>query len=820
MNKMTICRLSSLALAVQSGLIYAQSVPMAAAAVAPEKVDAVIVTGTRTTGLKAIDSPSPIQVLDISALEKTGQPDLIQALAQNLPSFTAQAFGGDTANLTLSAKLRGLSPNHTLVLINGKRRHTTANLAVLAGAYQGGAAADLSFIPVASIERIEVLQEGAAAQYGTDAIAGVVNIILKSNDEGGSVTVTGGQYFDGGKRSIDGTGRTADISASLGLKPFEKAFLTISAESKYHGFSDRGGIDPRVIAPANLASQPALVNFPGYPYVNHISGDASYHLNMVTANAGYDVGNDMAFYSIATYGNKKAKAFENYRTPNRMPAIYSAGFNPLEAVDEDDYGLTAGIKGKLGGWNWDASTVYGKDKAKISVLNSGNVSLFRDTGATPTEFHAGEFIASQWTNNLDVSREFGIGWKSPLTLALGLEQRTDTYEIGPGDAASRYKEGSQSFPGLSLTDAGKHRRTNVAGYVNAAGSPIEDLKLDAAARFENYSDFGKTTVGKLTSRYDFTPSFALRGTVSSGFRAPTLAEQYYSATNVAPTSAFVQLAPNSAGAKLVGVDGLKAERSTNLSLGMVMKPIAKMTATLDAYRIVIKSRIVGSGQLFGSGGVVNSPAVIAAIRANGNVLDPSVTQTGINIFSNAVDTKSTGAEFVMSYASNYGNFGRIDWTAAANYNKVEVTKINQAPPQLLPQKLLDLAAISTLETASPQYRINLGALWKIGAWTINLREAIYGPASSYASRNGGDYYETKITRKYITDIEISNQITKSISVSIGANNLFNQYPNKVNPQLLALRRAANDNGAVTLYPAFSPIGINGGYYYAKANYSF
>ncbi len=807
----TICRVSLLAIAVQSGIAYAQSTPAPAAA--PEKVDAVIVTGTRTTGLKAIDSPSPVQVLDVAALERTGQPDLIQALAQNLPSFTAQAFGGDTANLTLSAKLRGLSPNHTLVLINGKRRHTTANLAVLAGAYQGGAAADLSFIPVASIERIEVLQEGAAAQYGTDAIAGVVNIILKSADEGGSVTVTGGKYFDGG-------GQTADVSANIGVKPFEKAFLNLSAESKYHGRSDRGGIDPRVIDPGVLAAQPTIRDFPGYPYVNHISGDAAYHLSILAANFGIDLGGGTEFYSVATYGQKKGQAYENYRTPSRLPGVYPNGFNPSEALKEDDYALTAGIKGKMAGWNWDASTVYGKSDERISTINSGNVSLFNDTGFTPKDFHAGDFIASQWTNNIDVSREFDIGTKVPLSVAFGFEQRTDTYEIGAGDAASRYKEGSQSFPGFSLTDAGKHRRTNIAGYVDIAASPVENLKLDAAARVEHYSDFGNATVGKLTARYDFTKEFALRGTVSTGFRAPTLAEEFYSATNVSPFSAFVQLAPNSPGAKLVGVDGLKAEKAQNFSLGFVSHPIPKMTMTLDAYQIKIKNRIVGSGAIFGSGGSVNSPAVVAAILANGNTLDPTVSQTGINIFSNAADTKSTGAEFVLSYASSYAEFGRIDWSAAANYNKVEVTKINQAPTVLLPQTLLDAAAISDLETASPRYRINLSALWKKGNWTVNLRETLYGPASEFGTEDGSKYYKTTVSRKAITDLEVSNQVTKSVTLAIGANNLFNQYPNKVNSGLLAEQRAALDNASVTIYPSFSPIGINGGYYYARVSYSF
>jgi iron complex outermembrane receptor protein len=262
--------------------------------------------------------------------------------------------------------------------------------------------------------------------------------------------------------------------------------------------------------------------------------------------------------------------------------------------------------------------------------------------------------------------------------------------------------------------------------VDLAGQPVAGWTVDLAGRYEHFSDFGNAKVGKLTSRYDFSPVVGVRATYSNGFRAPTLAEEYYSATNVSPRSAFVQLAPNSPGAKLVGVNGLRPEASTNISAGIVINPSAVAAITLDAYQITIRDRIVGSGSLYGSGGAVNSPAVTAAIIANGNVLDPTVVQTGINIFSNAVNTRSRGLEFVATLNSSYGAYGKVDWSLAANYNKVEVIKINQAPAQLQPQTLLDATAISDLETASPRVRVNLGALWKSGPWTVNAREAFYG----------------------------------------------------------------------------------------------
>ena len=773
----------------------------------------VIVTGTRAAGLTVQDSASPIQVLDASSLARTGQPDLIQALAQNLPSLNAQAFGSDMANMTLSARLRGLSPNNTLVLVNGKRRHGTANLAVLGGPYQGGAAADLNYIPVAAIDHVEVLQDGAAAQYGTDAIAGVINIILKSNNRGGSANLNGGAYFDGG-------GHTGDGMANIGLTPFADAFLSLSVESKYHGFSDRGGIDPRVIDPATVASMPSLVDAPGYPNLNKISGDAQYRQHIFAANFGVDLSPDTQLYSFATYGRKKARAWENYRMPNRLPQIYPFGFSPQETFKEEDYAFTLGVKGKAGAWNWDVSSTYGKDVAKLGVANSANISLYTDTGSTPLEFDAGQFHASQWTNNFDLSREFEVGGATPLTLALGLEHRRDTYAIVAGDAASRYKEGSQSYPGFSLTDAGSHSRNNKAAYINFAMQPIAGWTVDIAGRFEDFSDFGNAKVGKLTSRYDFSPAVALRATYSNGFRAPTLAESFYSATNVSPRSAFVQLAPNSPGARLVGIDGLKPEASTNISAGLVLNPSANVAITLDAYQISIRDRIVGSGALYGSGGAVNAPAVTAAILANGNVLDPTVVQTGINIFSNAVNTRSRGLEAVATLSSNYGQYGRVDWSAAANYNKVEVIKINQAPVELQPQTLLDETAISHLETASPKVRVNLGALWKTGAWTVNLRENYFGKASDRNSTDGAVFYETEIKPALLTDLEVSYQLSKAWTVSVGANNLFNEYPDQVNAQLLAEQRANLDNTAVTIYPAISPYGINGGYYYARASLKF
>ena len=379
---------SSLLLGASLGLMGAMIAPVAA----QDTTESVIVTGTRVTGMTAADSAAPITVLGADALSHVGQPNLISALAQNIPSFNAEAHGGDTGNLTLSARLRGLSPNDTLVLVDGKRRHATANLHVLGGQFQGAATADLDLIPVAAIDHIEVLQDGAAAQYGTDAIAGVVNIILKKNNSGGDIRPTGGQYYAG-------DGDTYDFSGNLGMPLGSKGFFNITGEKRYHGFSQRGDQDRRVIT---TSGTPDVLPFnattiPGYPDINHIEGDAESDLTTAMFNAGYDLTPDISLYGTGSYGRRLARAYENVRLPNKVIAsatstqqylppgttpeggacaavvpasglnpcylaqgayndpgesIFSTtGFNPQEVLREDDYAYTFGVKGEFWGWN-------------------------------------------------------------------------------------------------------------------------------------------------------------------------------------------------------------------------------------------------------------------------------------------------------------------------------------------------------------------------------------------------------------------------------------------------------------------------------------
>ncbi len=833
-----------------SNFTTASAIALIAAIAAPglafaqNDVEAVIVTGTRTTGLRAVDSPAPIQVLGADILKKTGQPDLIQALAQNVPSFTAQAFGTDAAALNLSIKLRGVSPNHALVLLNGKRRHGTANVAVSGGPYGGGAASDMSFIPVASIDHVEVLQDGAAAQYGTDAIAGVVNVIQKKNKSGGQITLNGGQYFDGG-------GRTGDFMANLGVAPTDKMYLNLSGETKFHDFSFRGDTDLRVInttAPGNISAAiltkfPGLVNAQNYPYVNRYLGDAQYRLTTVTYNAGYELTPDIDLYSFGTYGYKKGQAYENYRLPNVVVGVaatdipFPLGFSPKESITEHDFALTGGIEGMANGWHWDLSTTYGKDSDSVNVLASANQTLYKNSstlttkGTTPYTFHDGDFIASQWTSALDVTHEFDVGLAGPLNFAAGAEFRRETYQIRAGDPTSYYGTGAASFFGYSPVSASNNSRTDKSVYMDLSTKPVENLTLDAAIRHENYSDFGGTTVAKLTGRYDFSPAIAIRGTASTGFRAPTLAEEFYAGINVGPTSVSGVFAPNSAGAAFLGAAGLGPEESKNYSVGLVTHLIPKLTMTLDAYKIELTNRIVQTGNFFGynsNPAVVTSPSVLKALTGSGVTIDPAIFtassgSVGVVMFVNGLDTTTEGSDFVATYSTDLDTFGRIDWSLSANYNVTNIDRVAPPPSNVSSkQVLLDDIAQATLTKTTPKYRGTLGATWTKDALSVTLKETLIGPAYGLVQDPlSSKLLTNNVARAGITDLEVSYSPLSNVKISLGANNLFNEYPNKQNGTFRYGQYMTNASGyAGSIYPTFSAFGLNGGYYYGKLSYTF
>jgi iron complex outermembrane receptor protein len=858
------CRIAAAIATTLFAASAAQAADTATSDTTANDAQQVIVTGTRVRGVVAADSAAPIQIIAGSALAATGKSTMIDALAQLIPSFQVQGFGNDMSNQTVQARLRGLSPNHTLVLVDGKRRHTTANIDIndsISSPYQGGAGVDLNFIPMSAVDHIEVLTEGAAAQYGSDAIAGVINIILKKNSSGGSLDATYGGYFDGG-------GKTEKVEGEAGFAPIENSYFDITAQIYNHGRSDRGNLDPRTEPSYFDGSYPNsnIADAPGYPKVNLIQGDADTLLKLVAFNTGFSLPGDVQIYANGTYGDKRADSYENYRVPAKVSCLpgdpcfaladvatypFPLGFDPLEQIREEDFQLVAGVKGFFGDWTWDLSQAYGEDHVELYTIDSANPTLYADTGASPSDFYDGKFISTQSTTTLDITKDFALSFFSgPLTVAFGGEHRRESWILGPGEPTSYEEGGAQSFPGYSAivaTNASRHRD---AGYVDFAATPLPGLKLDIAGRYEDYSDFGDATVGKFTARYDLGPMLAFRGTISSGFRAPTLAEEHYTGVSVAPTSASGQLAPDGPGTSLLGLGGgLKPERSTNISFGVVLRPLDNLTATIDVYQILVTDRIVSTGTILGQTGNGLSPAtpypgaenVTAAIAASGLSIDPAVLADGttsISLFANGIDTVTRGVDFTLTSPLDIP-FGHIDFTVNGTYNYTVATKVLGGPAALGGQALFDAEAVSALTEQSPRIVVNFGAHYTVSKFYVDLHEIVYGKSSScdtpdsdpsptglplgpYCAAYPGGlyYYQDHIGTIGVTNMELGLDVRDGLTLAIGANNLFNRYPNQTNPALQATQVAAYDNAAVQKYLPFSSIGIDGGFYYARVSYKF
>lgn len=850
-----------------------------------EEGAAIIVTGTRAVGMQAAESAAPVQVLNQEAITHVGQPNLNQVLTQLVPGFTAQTQGTDLSSFSLSARLRGLSPNHTLVLVNGKRRHGNAILQVISGAFQGSAAPSIDIIPPDAISRVEVLQEGAAAVYGTDAIAGVLNFILKDNTDGGTFKVTGGQYYDS-------EGELFSASGNMGFKLGEDGYFNLTLFHRRQDYTTVGDGQVQVTrmdgslqpnAPAQWS------NLTGDALSGINGGQPKTNLNIAFYNFGYDFGG-VELYSFGDYSRREGWAKQGYRHPKRIcyetgnlgGSVTAAAYNPnicfgntgvvgmvpLQHVIEDEYSVTVGAKGEFGGgWNYDISGTYGAQKDDIWTEASAHREIWQESFAaslvpgaairpnSPTSAYDGGFKLSQTTITADIRKEFDTGMAGPLTMAFGGEYRRDKYEIVAGDPISVYKTGVQSFPGYKQSDAGEFGRSSKAVYLNFIAEPVEGWSVDIAGRYEDYTDFGDTLIGKVTSRYDFSDAFAIRGTASTGFRAPTLQEQKYSTINVGPTSAVAQLPAGSPAAALLGFNNLGPEKSKNFSAGFVLRPVPKLAITVDAYLIKIKDRITGTAARNAViNGVVQPGAasILNALSAAGIVLDSALFTTGtigVQSFTNGIDTETKGVDFSLAYPVAL-DFGSLNLSLTANYNKNKITRNKLGYP------LFNAASESNIERSNPEYKLVANALFKSGGFTLNLRETFYGktsilvrpafqtttagrvtvvPSGGFIIADGAAgsglantenlYFNGVVKAAGITDLEASYDFTDNVTFAVGANNLFNKRPEI--PKLLqgvtvpvGVSPYINGSGSYGAFYGHGPYSTSGGYYYARLDFRF
>lgn len=872
-----------LATALPATTAFAQS-----ATGASDERDQIIVTGTRRADRVLADSPVPVDVLSAESLSRTGLTETARALRDLVPSFNfPQPSITDGTDVIRPATLRGLGPDQTLVLINGKRRHLSALLNINGSVGRGTQAVDINLIPSAAIGRVEVLRDGAAAQYGSDAIAGVINFQLNDAREGARLTASYGGYrgrvegveevtgvrlsggqpvlLPDGNLALDTTGKDRKsndgelltIAGNVGLPLGAEGFVNISAEYRDRQPTNRAGFDPRRQYNVTLAAGYDPREFT-FDRLSHRYGDAKTEDVAVVINAGIPLDGRVDAYAFATWGDRNGESAGFYRRSNdnrNVIAIYPDGFLPLITTEMRDYALTGGLRGELGGIDFDLSMSYGRNKFDFRIINSLNASLGR---ASPTEFDSGGLRYSQWMVNLDLSRAVELSDDVSLLIAGGAEYRRETFRVRPGEPDSyragpvRVGEnnpqftgaagqafaapGAQVFPGFQPIVGGvdvtqENARENVSLYLEGDLDIGERVNLQLAGRFEDYSDFGSDWNGKAAGRFEVVDGIALRGAVSTGFRAPGLAQQFFAAAatnNIGGVLVDAVTLPNANPvARALGSTPLKAETSVSLSAGAVATIVPRLTLTVDWYRIDIDDRIILTDNIAATRDAAGNPSGTDPGRAVAQILNNAgfTAISAARYFFNGIDTRTQGLDVTANWRTELGALGRLGLTAAYNRNKTRITgrndlpgALNQVPGIVLFGRLESLR----IEKGQPRDKISLGADWDWRFLGATIRTNRYGEVLS----PGADLFnDVLLEPRWVTDIELRVTPVEKLELAIGSNNVFDVYPT-VNPvgqgrdPVTGATRNFSVNNYFLPFSSFSPFGFNGRFVYARASLRF
>ncbi|MHA4867483.1 TonB-dependent receptor plug domain-containing protein [Duganella sp. PWIR1] len=752
------------------------------------ELQSVVVTGTYAKNRRTVDTESPVDIIGARELQASGSTELATVLGRVLPSLNfPRPSGADASDAVRPAQLRGLSPDQVLVLVNGKRRHASAVVNVNGTQGRGSAPVDLNAIPLSAIDHIEVLRDGAAALYGSDAIAGVINIILKKGAAGGDAEIGFGEYQER-------DGKQVSLRGSAGFNLGEDGWLRLAVDAADRDPTNRAGADFR------------FPTDPRYGKVNQRFGDPETKPRTLFANSQYRVSDDIDWYAFANYGQRKTSAAATWRSFGRS-TIFPEGFLPLENSTSTDTSLATGLRGEASGWRWDLSANYGSNEFELDLDNTVNLSLL---AASPTHFYAGKLKNTQTLLNFDIAHELPVdGFSGPLTVALGAEYRREKYEIGAGDEASYSGSGAQGFSGFRPVNAGSNDRHNVSAYANFEAEITKQFSASAALRHERYSDFGNTTSAKASTRYAFNDAVSLRATASSGFRAPSLAQQFYTITTTnfsvvngvntpIETGTF---AVGSAAAAALGATPLKAEKARNYSLGLQFQPTRNWTASIDAYRIDIDDRVALSANM------TLSPALQTVLATQGLLVGAG------RYFTNAIDTRTTGVDILSTYRWEAGSAGRYDFTAAYNHNKTALEHVNANPAILTANglTLIDRQTINRLTVGSPKDKFSLATDWSLAQWGARAVVTRYG---SFTVPQNNATLDQNYNPQWVLDLSASVKLGQNWRLSVGVDNVTDRYPDKVTS-------ASNlNNNGINPYSGFAPNGFNGRYYYAKAGYTW
>lgn len=780
------------------------------------KIDEVSITGSRNKKRTVTNTPVPVDVIDIKQVsQSTGQIEVNQLLQFSAPSFNSnKQSGSDGADATDPATLRGLGPDQTLLLLNGKRYHQSSLINVFGTKGRGNTGSDMNTIPIGAIKRIEVLRDGASAQYGSDAIAGVINVILNDRNHGfeGNAFYGMNLFKSPGSNDVvsdhkvDGT--TFDFSGNLGTK-----------------IGNKGGFGNFTVEFVNKDRTIRNANPEKYTSPRERFGDAKSQNVYFFGNVELPLSDGLKFYSRQGFSYRKTNAYAWTRTPDadgNIPEIYPNGFNPIEDTSITDFTFDNGLKFKVANWDVDFYNAFGSNRFTYQIDNTINATL---GVKSPTSFNAGGHALLQNTTGFNASKQFKV--LEGLNVAFGSEFRYEQFELIKGEEASYAMYdingnvvtadtpeallvtnplsgavrpgGSQGFPGYSHEF--KKNRNNFAAYVDTELDITKKWMVSVAGRFENYNDFGSTLNGKFATRYAFTPQFAFRGSVSTGFRAPSLAQKYYSLqfTNFQGGDLVtIQLASNDSDlAQLSGISQLKQETSLNGSAGFTFNT-AKFTATIDGYYIKVKDRIVLTGNFSRDD-----------LPEDVQLKYPFIDQA--QFFSNAIDTRTKGVDIILSYTDDLGP-GKLTATLAGNYNDMEITKVN-VPEKLKGKEDIFLSAREKafILASAPKTKVNLNLNYKISKFNANLQLVRFDKVKLIGYGGADDYqlYGAKVT----TDISFGYEFSKNLNLTIGSKNLFNRYP--------TLQTAAVD-GNTESGGIFDPVqmGFAGRQAFARLNFKF
>jgi len=813
-----------------------------------EPVDEIIVTsiGSRGKGRTATESPVAIDTVSAADVLATGATETGRVLQELIPSFNFSSSSiSDGTDSLRPATLRGLGPDQTLVLVNGKRRHKSSLIHVNTSVGRGTAGTDINAIPPSAIKAIEVLRDGASALYGSDAIAGVINFQLKDASSGGNITASAGQTYES-----DGLTFTASINKGFELG--EDGFLNLTYEYRNRENTNRAGLQGtcQFLCTTNAAGDAVAdpsteAREIAFNRQSFRIGDSDSEQHAVFANLGYDLSDSAQLYAFGSYGFRENESGGFFRRANQgdrtLLEIFPDGFLPLIRPTAEDMSLAGGIDWTLSdNLTVDTSVNYGSNSFQYEIANSNNVSLGL---SSPTVFDAGTLELSEWNANADAVYEqdrftvaFGAGFRTenyqiiagePASFADGGFTNVDTVNTPPLFAPTLGSAGAQVFRGFSGDNAVDESRDSFSGYVEVSADITDWINVQAAGRYEDYEGFGGTFTWKVAGLAEVTDFLNVRGSVSTGFRAPSMQQLFFNSTSTQfVTVGGMTVAEergtfrnDSALAQGLGIPELTEEESFSWGVGAVLQPFEGATLSVDYYSIDIDDRVMISGSL-----------PIASVPLTAQAVFMSQGATAGQFFINGVDTETRGIDIVGEYKvpANVAG-GDLRLTASANITATDVVREIPAPGLLAGLDLVTAQDISILEEWQPKTRVNLGVNWTNGNWGLNLSGNRFG---SYTTCEGGCTGTAADTQefgaKWLADVQVDYRFDRGVTLSVGANNLFDKTPDA---NLIGQARGGtvldtagnvivDSPGVFAFSRRSAPFGFNGGYYYARASVDF